>query len=205
MIALRTALLAFAAVLPAACIGLQREPPQRQQYLVDVVRPNRDEAPAGAPGLTVRPFRVDAATAGEAFVYRLGGGEVEQDYYHGWFVPPSSMLGETTRRWLRHSGLFSFVDEGGSQLRAPYVLEGDLLDLYVDVSDPKAPAAVLAVHVLVVDTDDDRPILQRDYRELVPIGADEPEAAVAGWSRALTAMLTKLEADMRDVLADADR
>jgi hypothetical protein len=184
------------AICPTACVsGIERAPPERLHYVLDVTRPDPLPPASEGPVLEVKAFQSDPAWAGSAFLHRHAGGRVETDYYHGLLVPPAIALAEITRRWLAGSGKFRAVLAPGSRLTPDWMLEGEVEELAFDASG-EGPAAAVSLRFLVIDAGSGGLVAQHSYRSTVPAGGAEPEALVAAMGRAVAEILTQLESDL---------
>jgi cholesterol transport system auxiliary component len=185
----------------SGCSGLlDREPPDMTRYLLDAPRAqNADEDPGvrpDAPALEVPDFHVAAPYASNGFAYHWGGGEVSNDFYHEFVVPPGAILAHVARAWLGRSGLFARVSARGGRASPEWVLEGDILALYGDYSQTAA-SAVLRVQVTLLGSARREILFHREYELREWIADQEPSSLVTGWNAALRSFLTKLESDLR--------
>lgn len=190
----------------AGCLRLERERPEKRHYLIEAKREGESHpASAGRGMLHLRRFNVNQAFESPSFVYRTGESSWEADYYNAFFVSPDVMLSEQVSRWLRQSGLFSRVATRGSQVRADYLLEGNVISLHGDYRDPGRPEAVIEIEILLLrDNRGDAEILsQGEYRVREPVGGDRVEDLVAAWGRALASVLREAESDLADALAES--
>ncbi len=210
----RTLILLLASCpLFTGCLGLDKEYPEKQYFLLETVRPTEtsafeasaSEASASEtrPILRVRSFRISPSYSGTEFLYRTGDSAVESDYYNEFLIPPSRLVTENAVIWLQASGLFESVIDSSSPLQAKYVLEGNVRSIYGDYREQDQSRAVLDVQVFVTPeaASEDGLFLQRSYSKSVDISENSSEALVAGWSQGLAEILTELEADLDRVLA----
>ncbi|MCX7048921.1 MAG: hypothetical protein NTX50_25975 [Candidatus Sumerlaeota bacterium] len=201
--------LALAVSLPLAsgCIGLTKEYPRKQYYLVEAQPPAPKTPAAGVSGiLSVRRLRVSPGFDSKGFVYQTGQADYCSDFYHEFFIPPADMLTEQTRQWLDQSKLFSCVLFAPGAVEDTHILEGAVVAIYGDYRDKRSPKAVLEMQFLFLRDAPQAPVIfwQKNYRQEVPLARSSPEALVDGWREALRAILSSLENDMRQTrLAEA--
>jgi Uncharacterized protein conserved in bacteria len=190
-------------LLLSGCLNLQVSPPQKQYYLLDIARPGEVPPPNNGPVLQVQGFRASPLFAGNSFVYQTGTLAWESDFYNAFFTSPAAIVTEQVRDWLAASGLFSFVLSASSGPQASYILEGQVSALYGDYSTPGAPKAVMGIDLLLTQQRSAHviPVFQRGYRKETGLDHGSPEDLVRGWSRALGQILTRFEADLREVNA----
>jgi hypothetical protein len=192
--------LALALALGAlGCSVLRREYPERQQFVIEASRPESSDPPARGLVLGVTRFRTSPLLSGTNFVYRTGEQTYESDFYNVFWTLPSAMVANQAGKWLRESGIFSNVVDPTSTTPRAYALEGAVDELYGDFRNPSQPAAVIGLRFALVDVRGPEPklLFHRDYSVSRPIPAATPKALAAGWSEALSEILTALEADVR--------
>jgi hypothetical protein len=109
-----------------------------------------------------------------------------------------ALLTAQVRRWFEASGKFRAVVDSASKADASWNLEGNVTALYGDYRDPATPKAVLEMQFLLLTDQRSAPqiVFQKAYQQAVPLEGRGPEELTGGWSRALGAILTALEADL---------
>ena len=82
-----------------------------------------------------------------------------------------------------------------------YSLEGQVLALYGDFRDERAPKAVMEMEFLLVRHPFEHPIvvLQKRYDESVQLKAGSPEVLVMGWKEALLRILYAFQEDLKGI------
>jgi cholesterol transport system auxiliary component len=182
---------------------LQGDTADRKHYIVEAKREGGPPAVHSDTTLRVRRFNVDEAYASKQLVYRIEEFRYESDYYHEFLVLPGLMITEKTRDWLADSGLFGRVSSVGSRLESTYMLEGNVTKLCADFTDKSAPMAVMEIRFfLLVGADvNETVVLSETYRAASPIPNRSAEAVVEAFSKSLTDILARLEADVKKVLA----
>ena len=188
-----------------SCLGLDKEYPEKQFFLLETVRPAEASYSGTRPILRIRSFRISPSYSGTEFLYRTGASAVEPDYYNEFLIPPSRLVTENAVIWLQASGLFESVIDSSSPLQAKYVLEGNVRSMYGDYRQADQARAVLDLQVFLTPeaASEDGVLLQRSYTKSLNISENSSEALVAGWNQCLTEILTELEADLNRVLAQA--
>jgi ABC-type uncharacterized transport system auxiliary subunit len=146
----------------------------------------------------VSGLRISPRYADKSFVYRTSDSGYEADFYNQFLTSPDVIFSEELRRGLSASSAFRHVVGPSSPLQPNFVLEGSINALYGDFRNLDKPAAVLEIEFFLHHEDGNNPgiVLQRRYVKTVPIAARSPEALVKGWSQALGAILTDLNADL---------
>ncbi len=208
MIRIRLYLLVYSALLVSGLFlsGCgQSAIAERKYYVLDVVREGKPAAIHSDATLRLRRFNVDEAFAGRSLVYRVDEFRYEPDYYHQLLVLPGVMITEEARDWLANSGLFGRVTSVGSRLASTYLLEGNVIDLYADFTPKGAPEAVAEIRffLLAGPEGNESVALSQTYRAATPIAAKTAQAVVQALSKSLADILTRLEADIANVLARA--
>jgi len=175
---------------------------ERKYYLLDAVRPGTPAAVHSDATLRLRRFDVDEAFAQRELVYRVEEFRYEADYYRQFLILPGIMITEETRDWLADSGLFARVTGVGSRLESTYLLEGNVLDLHADFTPRGKPEAVVEIRFFLLGGPEanESVALSETYRAATPISNRTAEAVVEALSRSLAEILTRLEADVTQVL-----
>ena len=161
---------------------------------------NTNSSPHGV--LVLRTVQVCPLFEGRCFVYRVGADLYEADRYAEFLVPPNRALAIALRACLRTSGLFADVLEPGSQLAADTVLEVHAFELYGDFRKPAPPAAVLAVRLLLFNSEkgpEQKLLLRKDYARRVILNEATASALVTGWNQALTEIMSEASLDIAAV------
>ncbi|MCP3175758.1 ABC-type transport auxiliary lipoprotein family protein [Desulfuromonas sp. KJ2020] len=176
---------------------LEKSPPTRHFYSLEVTRPL--PATAGQTGNVMRlaPFRLAAPFYGKGFIYRFDEHRYQSDYYHQFLAEPAALITTATANWLSASGRFALVHSTSSRLGADLLLEGTVDALYGDFRQKEFPKAVLELHLRLLDVKADQPALlfERRYTAAVPFVSDSPENLVKAWNQALSNILTQFEQD----------
>jgi ABC-type uncharacterized transport system auxiliary subunit len=191
------ALLFGAAVLGAGCTTvLDRQPPQKQRF---VLAPGRPEPVSGprAGVLRVGVVRVSSPFENRSFVRRSGEETFGNDFYNEFAAPPGTLLREVLALWLREGTHFATVVRG-SEAPPDWLLEVDLEALYEDLRDPAAPQATIAFAARLLDAHAAAAsiVFAKHYAATEFAAGGSPPALVAAWNRALARLLAELASDL---------
>ncbi|HSV99410.1 MAG TPA: ABC-type transport auxiliary lipoprotein family protein [Sedimentisphaerales bacterium] len=172
---------------------------EKQQYILEAVRPGEPVQPVVEGSLEVHRFSVDAAFSTRNLVYRLGRFEYETDAYRQFLIAPGTMITEQTRAWLADSGLFQRVLAAGSRIVPDYTLEGNVTALYGDFSTESASAAVMEIRFFLLDNagGEEKVAFAQTYRAATPVQDRTTEVFVGALNRSLVDILIRLEGDMQ--------
>lgn len=181
----------------------QRQAIVRETFLLDTQRDGASVKAAAETVLAVQPFSIAPEYQGKGIVYRTDTNQYESDFYHEYFISPSSMITDQTRNWLRASGVFNEVLLPASSVEPTCILEGNVKQIAVDVRDKANPQAVLELSFLLLEQDKrSRKIwFSKTYSAARPVENKTPSACVAALSQCLTEILGSLEKDVASNLA----
>lgn len=186
--------------LCAAC-SLTKPAPVKNTWLIDAPRPANAPRQAPLPGiLLVDTASVAEAFAGKPMVYRFEAHRYESDYYNEFFVAPRDIIGQRVLEWLQAAQLFETVAPlSGSRARHARRLQVFVNELYADVRERAHPAAVLSIQFyLIAEDDGGRPLRYgAQLRNVAAMRDDSAQAYAEALSRALAAVLTELEQQLR--------
>ena len=191
-------LLFFAAFLASGC--LSRPSIDRQYFAFSSPPAVSSTAPASGLVLGIRRLGIAAQFDNQSFVYRTGEFSYERDPYAQFLVPPQESLAEPIRAYLRNSGVFDTVAEADSTQAQNLFLEISVTQLYGDFHDPAAPASVLSMRFVFLDSLNGRPnkvLLQKEYSRRLALKARTAAAVMAGWNESLKQIMEALRADER--------
>ncbi len=173
------------------------------QYMLDPGRPQQVAEQQIQRVLEVDRFTIEAAFASRSLVYRVDELQYQADYYNEFLVAPAVMVTEHTRDWLARSGLFVRVSGPGARGAPTHLLEGNVIELYGDLRNKKASAAVMQIRCFVSKFDaQGRPTLAftRDYAETSPLESRDPAGLVDAYSRCFQKILASLQNDLAERL-----
>jgi hypothetical protein len=185
-------------MLVAGCIDVKQSYPDRRYYSLEAVRTGAERKGDSKAVLRVRRFSASRMYDGREMVTRTGRTTYDSDYYNVLFIPPAVQIGELARRWLQDSGLFRHVVGPGSSVPETQILEGNLVSLHGDYRSPNNPCAVLEVQFLLVSVTADpvSVLLEKTYRQEIPLDKRDPEVLTQGWDEGLRRILARLEEDL---------
>ncbi len=200
----RRAILAGLAGLPfAGCTTVLDKPfPEKRSFVLAARRPQHAPAPTNGLVLGIRRFRVSAGYDGRGLVTSNDPLTVHQDFYNEFFAAPGNLLEDLVGTWIDDAGLFQQVAPALGLSLPTHALEGTLSRLLGDYGGGSGQARLdLQLAVIDLHRGDGAIIAQGDYRRSEPLPDRTPDALVAGWDRALVAILTDFEAKLRTGLA----
>ena len=186
-------------ILSVGCVSLERSYPDKRYFVIEAPANTDRSNPEGDQVLLVSGLRVSPRYADKSFVYRTSEAGYESDFYNQFLTSPDTMLSEEVRKGLAASPAFKYVIGPSNQLQPTYVLEGSVNALYGDFRNLNAPSAVLEIEFFLHNEDSANPgvVMQKRYMKTVPLSGRSPDALVKGWSQALGAILTDLNADLQ--------
>lgn len=194
------ALAAGLAVIVLAGCTLTRPAPVKQTYLLDLER-QVEAARTPLPGaLLVGEINVAEAYSSKSMVYRFAEHRYESDFYNEFLVSPRDMLTQCVLEWLQKARLYQTVAPlAGSGSVEADVLRGFVNEMYADVRDPARPQAVLSVQFYLTreQAAAHTVVFTQQLRNETPMADASAEAFAAALSRALAAILTELEKQLR--------
>ncbi len=175
----------------------------RMQYVLNPGQPQQVVGQQMPRVLEVDRFTVEAAFATKTLVYRMGELQYQADFYNEFLVVPAVMITEQTRDWLSRSGLFLRVSGPSARTAPTHLLEGNIVELYGDLRNKKAPTAVMQIRCFASRLDPQgHPTLvfTRDYAATSPVESRDPSGLVDAYSRCLQQILSALQKDLTDKL-----
>ena len=185
-------------VVAASCSSMNRPYPEKGFFAIDAGPALAAAKASGEGALRVRRLRVARPYDGMTFVYKTGASEFRTDYYNGFIAAPEALLTSETIRWLSTAGPFASVVDGASSASNRYVLDGNVTVLCGDLTDSKAPKAVLEVRFFLLDDSGAEAAVkfQKAYAASVPAVGIKPADLVDAWGQAMRQILSALAADL---------
>jgi cholesterol transport system auxiliary component len=178
----------------------------RQTFLLQVSTPAQTGAPL--PGvLLVAGMDVSEAFAGKQMVYRFEEHRYQSDYYNEFLVAPRDMLGQRMLEWLQRARLYETVAPlAGTRLPEALVLRGLVNEMYADARDPARPAAVLSLQLYITSEQaEGKPMrFAQQFRNVAPMSDASAQAYADALSRALDAVLTEAEKQIRAAASNGE-
>jgi hypothetical protein len=195
-------LFAIALVLLPGC-SLKKAYPAKSTFALEAIRGEATVRGSSAVVLRVRPFNAVAPFDERVFRSRIDDVRFEADFYNEFIFTPRTLISDQTRLWLQNAGLFGAVLEPASRAEPTHSLEGSVTALYADLRDAAAPKAVMELRLLLLKDSSASPeiVLDKTYRQAVPLENRQPATLAAGWSKGLAQILTALEQDLAAKLA----
>jgi cholesterol transport system auxiliary component len=189
----------------SACAGvLRQEAPDRRHFALEASRTGPFlMQPHFDGGLAVNRFGIAQAFGRRNLVYRMSETEFESDYYNLFLVDPGELITQETRKWLLQANLFDAVPPPGSRLRPAYTLDGQVLEMYGDLS--RGPvAAVLSLQFFMTHEPlgPTEVLLQKRYQRRVPLDERSPAGLVRAYNDGLSSILQELERDLLELSSE---
>lgn len=193
---MRTSALGLCALLAACSLGLNREAPQKQQFVL-APEPGEAQPPVGDAVLELRPVYVHRTWAGRGFVTVGEAGAVEAAFYEEWFVPPAEAVHDSLLAWLDRCSGARAVVPAGTRLDVTHRLECDVRQVGVVVREA-GPVGIVAIRAILLAEGGS---VQQEFRAETPLEADTAAAHAAAVRRSLATVLAELCAWVRTKLA----
>ena len=198
-------LMSLLCAFTAGCAMQQGASSAERFFVLDVDRPGQAMSGLKPHVLKVRRFRVSETFSGNQFVYRTGEMTYDPDFYNKFLASPGSMVTDQTIEWFSASGIFAHVADTGSDTEAELLLEGNVLAIYGDYSDPDHALAVMEIRIDVMDTTgvENTVVFHKNYKADTTIESGDPDQTnggaelVKGFNLCLENILTELEGDLR--------
>lgn len=185
---------AIAIALCLTACSLQTPAPARTTFLLGATR--LTNAPTGAVrfgNVRIPEFHAALANRGTSLLYRETDQRIVADPYRQFVAPPAALIAERCRLWLAASGQFQSVLPADSRISSDTTLEGELVELYADVRDPKNPVAVLSLRASLSDARGNALRPEWRFTRRVALANSDAASVVAGLDLALAAALNELE------------
>jgi cholesterol transport system auxiliary component len=177
----------------------------KMQYMINPGQPQQVTSEQTKRVLEVDRFTIEAAFAVKSLIYRTGELQYQTDFYNEFLIPPALMITEETREWLSRSGLFARIVGPATRASPTHLLEGNIVDIYGDLRNKEAPAAVVQIRFFVSRFESEGhpvPIYGRDYSARSPIESRDPAGLVDAYSRCFQQILADLQKDLAEKLGN---
>lgn len=182
----------------SGCGNILAKPyPEKTRYAFAAPMPSEAKPPGTLQPLRLSTPRAEPPYDGLSLVYKTGASTYATDYYNTFIAPPDRLLAGEMEQYLSRCGIFSTVSSGAVGAYR-YLLEGDVVQLYGDFTSKSASTAVISLRFFLIDDENAaaKVLLQKTYRQTEPIPAATPDALLAGWNRALGAIMEQLAGDI---------
>ena len=188
-------------ILMLGCSGLKREYPKRDFYTLEVVNVMEAVQGVGRNYLKIQRSEINPVYFQRDFNYKTGQDEFISDYYNQFYKPVNTIVTAELYKWLSNSGLFKDVLPIESIVKAKYLLDSIIVDIYADFTDPENPKAVLNIQFFLVDDSGDDPklVYTNVYNQTVELAGKGPNSVVDGWNKALENILNQFQSDLKSV------
>ncbi len=196
-------LLAMLVFTLTGCLRGTRSAPDLEHF--DISPGDAPRAPrSSAHVLMLRRLDVESPFEDRRFLYRTGPSTYEPDYYIRFVASPAELLTNRLEEWIEEMGLFAAVVEPGSSAEYRYILEGQILQLYGDYTDPRQPKAVIKAEFVLVDDQDGagKILFERQYQQAEPVISSAADGLATGWGQAVRSVFLALGSDLQESLQD---
>jgi len=148
--------------------------------------------------IEVPPFRATGIVNERAILYREGPRALSQYSYHTWSDPPASMMQQAFIDALRGAQAFTLVGAPTMKLDRDFELVGTIHQLeHVVVSG--SSNVVIELEVAVRRVRDNKVLIAKTYRGEAPAPADDIDATVAAFTKAMDKILADFLGDLGSV------
>ncbi len=157
-------------------------------------------AGAGDIVLGIKSLRIAPPFNARSLVYRTGEYSYVRDPYAEFLDPPEEEMIVPVRGWLRRTGDFSDVVDGGSALKPNTLVEISVTELYGDFRRSEHPCAVVTMHLMFFEARNGVPtkiIIQQEFSRSIPITALSAAALMKGWNQAFGGIFAEVASDIR--------
>lgn len=184
------------------CIRPERRSISKRELLLDVQRARQEAESPGRGIVEIQRFGISSRFEGKGLIYRISDVTYESDFYNEYLTSPQSMVTEEVSNWLTRSGIFDSVVYTDSNLNANFILEGTVLALYGDFTQPENPRAVVEIEFFLIDDQNQAPskLFGRVYRATEPVASRRAEDLIRAQNACLESILTRMEADLRSTV-----
>ncbi|MCX7713595.1 MAG: hypothetical protein N2035_08045 [Chthoniobacterales bacterium] len=170
----------------------QPQPPiQRREYSFST--------PTTKPNPKIPPLQVlfllsSPQASQREFLLRTSNNTWQIDPYGSFTLPPAELITQIARQRYQsnlHPSLNTFR------------LEGEILDIYGDFSDPTHPKAVLSIQ-FALKKEPEQLIFQRTFSSACPINPTSRAGMVSAWSSALAEIFNTLDREIQNNIHSAN-
>lgn len=195
-----TILISLLALILSGCINLRVKNPEQRQYAFTVTCPSKVENKKSTKTqhiLEVSTPQITSMFDSSKFVYRYSNINYTSDYYNTFFDSPSLQLHQNLINCLQMSKLFSYVAANTYPKKSDYILKSYVKELYADYENSKLPRAVLSITFVLFDnTDKHNILLNKTFREVIPLKQKTSDALMYAWNMALQNILDQMITDL---------
>ncbi|MBM5573754.1 ABC-type transport auxiliary lipoprotein family protein [Deefgea sp. CFH1-16] len=189
--------------ISALLFGCSSTTPPRKDFLLSNLptsqtSTDRLATPHFKGSLQVEDLHALSPYRSTSLIYRESAQRFVLDPYNGFLAPPAQQISNLTRQALAASGLFTAILPVGSSLLPSWRLEGELQQLFVDVTNPAQPRVTLSIRYALSQIEHNTPRIFA-FTQTEAIVDASPEQAVIGFNRALNTILLQLESSLLTV------
>ncbi len=191
-------------LLFAGCTNLQKEPPVKQYFDLNVTISLSDNTIDAAnladvgKALLVKELLIAPTYDSHAFVYRMGNNTYQTDFYNEFISYPAQLITDKATEILCGSNYFSQPLTHRKKAIA-YRLSGKITHLYGDFRKTGSPKAVMEIR-LNFEKKEGQTFLHHSsntYRMDEPIASTLPEDLVVGWNKGLEKIIIQFLKDYK--------
>jgi ABC-type uncharacterized transport system auxiliary subunit len=146
----------------------------------------------------VPPFRADGVVNERSILFREGARALAQYTYHAWTEPPAALVQQALVGALRRAQAFTTVATPDMRIDRDFELTGTLRRLEHVVAGGGGASSV-ELEIALRRVRDSNQLLAKTYRGEHPAAADNVDAAVDGFTKALDVIMTAFLADLAAV------
>ena len=186
------------ALLLSACVSSTYL--AKQQYILQTPQAQRSSSQINA-NINVMPMLAAQPYDDVQFVYRLKGSRYLSDYYNIFMTPPANQLSDIVTNYLRQSQLFNNTNNASLIIPGDYQLKTQLLALYADYSNDKAPSAVMSIQFIILKGN--RVIFHHTLTARTRLAKKSTPALVDAWNHDVAVIMSQITQRMADQLGQA--
>jgi ABC-type uncharacterized transport system auxiliary subunit len=195
--------LGLLAILLSGCAAIEPAPDYRFFRFGEPASVTRQPAPTVSLPLVIETFRADGVMGERPILYATRTETVRLSQYHFqlWNDPPPVLVRQRLLDQLALSGVAPMVTERLSPRIEALRLQGRIEE-FQRIRDPAGDQVVVAVLLRLERDRVGMPLIERRYRQQLPVDGDGVEAAVLAFGRAVDAIAASLHADLQRLSAD---
>ena len=182
------------------CISIDRDYPNVNKYKLEPIYSNNDLYMNEKVNLVIGDIKVNPTYKGKAFVFKIGKFVYKNDYYNQFLFFPNIMLKEMLENWFSNSSNINIIQY--RQNSTEYMLNLSLDELFCDISDKDMPKVIVAMSIIVIDTNKSKEaqiIFQNKYREILKLNQLSILNILDKWNICFEHIFKQLEVDLSKV------
>lgn len=197
-----TCLLFLSILSLPSCISFNKDYPEKKSFLIEIKKPSNSIITRSISSewvVKLRKVNVSSKFSDKSFVYRRSETKYESDFYNEFLISPQQNLAEEFIRYLDGSNAFKSATDMSSRIEASHYIEVDVNQLYGDFRDSSKPQSMLEMQIRVFDDREAsyKPVWRKNYKRIIAMKNESPEALVVGWDSALSEITKEFIADSK--------